>query len=1073
MLGVYCTLTFGQDLPDLTPPTPEVAAMGKYTDIPIGLHTGTANISIPLVNLSESGIDVPVSVNYHSSGIRVNEMSSRVGLGWSLTAGGMINRSVRGIADDLQEGYINTQNTIENFLTLTGTPKDDQIRLVNDKKLDFESDIYNFSFPGYSGKFFFDQNGGIYTHPKSDLKITYTKDNHQKIVGWSVTTAMGITYTFGTIPGTNNYVLEEKYSSVLSENAQLPLSIQAYTSGWYLTEIKHYNGERITFTYQEGTAQIVYYNLLDQNKYLHALGATQGSGNCSTNLQPTATLSEDKYYPKFLTSIQSTQGSIEFSYDHTRVDLKNDFAVTKVELKDNNSTVIESYNLEYDYFTTSPKQYLGMYGDTDQRTKKLYLKAIKQQKGSAINKQHTFSYYQDHIFPERLSFNQDLWGYANGKDNDVFYPSLVYTAPILSGGTMIQIPREVIGADRNVDESFAKTLMLKEITYPTGGKTEFIYEANTLSGGEKFFVGNSLVTKQISGGQLGNDPSKPGQTFTKSFTFNGDGYLYYKIDVEQSCPADYNDCPAIRLYRANGEIIRTFDTQNSALELLNATAGDYTIVIENGPFQTGNYVSIRFFEKVTENGINPNNSKTGGLRIKELRYKDHNGSIVNTKKYNYQTFGNSAISSGQSLNPPVFLKLRVMTSQGCNNDIIYSNARFPLNGQSSLHVGYTNVTEYNTDGTQGKTEYTYDFSKDPNAPLTNILGGEEFLTTPSIDFSHRRGLLLNKKIYRHNNITSQYQLIEETDNTYKKLGGVGINNVVVGLIGTGPTPIFELYSVFGDRYLMEKNTSTSYQPSGDIKTTTQYNYDTGYYGRTMPREISTTNSLGETVVTKSFYPDDVATTTSLGKVLSTEAYQAINYLKAAHRIGELIQQETWVGGQKMSTQRTNFKLQNGNTLPKTIQSAKLERDLDDRIEYVSYDTKGNPLEVKQSGGSHIIYIWGYQDNYPIAKIVNASYTDMPADVTTLINNLKVASNHENNTTEEQAMRDLVDQLRVHSYFDGAEITSYTHDPLIGLTSVTDPRGYTMKYYYDNFNRLEYVKDDAGKLISENKYNYKN
>jgi len=53
------------------------------------------------------------------------------------------------------------------------------------------------------------------------------------------------------------------------------------------------------------------------------------------------------------------------------------------------------------------------------------------------------------------------------------------------------------------------------------------------------------------------------------------------------------------------------------------------------------------------------------------------------------------------------------------------------------------------------------------------------------------------------------------------------------------------------------------------------------------------------------------------------------------------------------------------------------------------------------------------------------------------------------------------------------VTTYTYDPLIGVTSVTDPRGYTMYYEYDEFQRLEFVKDEDGNIYSENQYNYKN
>ncbi|QMU66739.1 MAG: hypothetical protein GKR88_14755 [Flavobacteriaceae bacterium] len=42
-----------------------------------------------------------------------------------------------------------------------------------------------------------------------------------------------------------------------------------------------------------------------------------------------------------------------------------------------------------------------------------------------------------------------------------------------------------------------------------------------------------------------------------------------------------------------------------------------------------------------------------------------------------------------------------------------------------------------------------------------------------------------------------------------------------------------------------------------------------------------------------------------------------------------------------------------------------------------------------------------------------------------------------------------------------------------MTSITDTRGETMYYTYDNFNRLEHIKDNEGNILSKNEYNYKN
>lgn len=42
----------------------------------------------------------------------------------------------------------------------------------------------------------------------------------------------------------------------------------------------------------------------------------------------------------------------------------------------------------------------------------------------------------------------------------------------------------------------------------------------------------------------------------------------------------------------------------------------------------------------------------------------------------------------------------------------------------------------------------------------------------------------------------------------------------------------------------------------------------------------------------------------------------------------------------------------------------------------------------------------------------------------------------------------------------------------GVTSITDPKGDVTTYEYDSMLRLEFVRDENGKLLSENKYHYR-
>ena len=64
---------------------------------------------------------------------------------------------------------------------------------------------------------------------------------------------------------------------------------------------------------------------------------------------------------------------------------------------------------------------------------------------------------------------------------------------------------------------------------------------------------------------------------------------------------------------------------------------------------------------------------------------------------------------------------------------------------------------------------------------------------------------------------------------------------------------------------------------------------------------------------------------------------------------------------------------------------------------------------------------------------------------------------------------LLDELRLYPV--GAQLTSYTHDPLVGETSQTDPTGRTVTYEYDALGRLIRTRDEQGRILSQQQYHY--
>lgn len=130
-----------------------------------------------------------------------------------------------------------------------------------------------------------------------------------------------------------------------------------------------------------------------------------------------------------------------------------------------------------------------------------------------------------------------------------------------------------------------------------------------------------------------------------------------------------------------------------------------------------------------------------------------------------------------------------------------------------------------------------------------------------------------------------------------------------------------------------------------------------------------------------------------------------------------------------------------------------------------YDALGNVQQQQNRSGKITTSLWGYRAAHLIAEIDNATY----AQVLTVLGQATIDRLRGAAPGGDAQVRALLHPLR--SDLPKAQMTSYTYEPLVGITSQTGPDGRTIFYEYDALGRLLRVRDEQNRILSENEYQY--
>lgn len=1084
---ILSTACFGQidplKKPDVVPLSPEAAGIGRYGDIPVSNYTGRPNISIPLHVVKSGKLSLPINLDYQATGIGVTQEASWVGLGWNLIAGGAINYVAVGGNDQTAAYSVSWENLKkaldfiskgtshpevgkeddyigwECFITPQPNAKITPEFISACESGKGEPDLYSANFLNYSFKFIL--------NPKDNLPLFFGKKNKCKILPcpnntFEIIGEDGIRYQFflKEIGGGNRYF-----------------------QSWYLTKIIDPDGHYITLDYVEGNLQM----LPTLSEHLIEKGVANFNGTYRT-IYPTAQIKN--YY---LTQIQTNSEIVLFNSGYNRPDLNSTNArrLNGIKVIDKiTNTTKKQYRFEYDWFNNSliGGNFLndGDYANYDfsaenisKRLKLTGLKKINSKDTVKYAESYSFAYNEKVQLPYKTSFAMDYWGFYNGEENsstilpdNAKHTLLPGFCPLMIQYNMYnEVPEHrwgYIGAFRGTSPDHITANMLKSITYPTGGRTEFEFEPHTFINSKYYSVDTEKnFAKNQNASVWDNNRVDSQKTYEFSLTnatkihITGtiNGYnLYTTAQIKDAY---------IMLVKYNSSVPYIFQFKIDPTQQGNSKSWDEYIDLEpgkyilmcssnglTGPIPSGStiptpvvYASITYIN-LNQDLLDSAQRMGGGVRVKQISNYDTNNKLLSTQNYSY---------SGGKLLVPIDNIVHNTSITDCDRNgykTFYDTFRLSSDnffGSSISYVGNTvgydkveikNVSNDTTNGTEVSC-----FVNDPptifyNKPIFDQYATNGDITSQVYLNSVKDTIRMEKYDYQKTELYSEQlnAIVNDTyigpiDACFQQNGGVPLN--LCAYLGRYDIAVYPHKNFWS---YLQKKVVTDYFNSGLNKVTsiTEYTYNPANYCPSYIKELESTGTFKYTTFK---YPSDYTTSPY------SEMVNQNNILTP-------VVERTTTKGTSCESIKTNYYNPSGGIyVPETVQQT-VGTITNTRLTNNSYDDKGNVTQFTGADGIPISLLWDDTKTYLMARVEGATYSQISTQ------NGQISTY--NSKTLWTSLNNLVSK---------AMVTTYCYDPLIGITSETAPNGTTTYYIYDSFGRLSEVKNDDGKILKKYTYKY--
>ncbi len=1111
------------------PPTPNASGFIEYGSIPVNTSKGLTNISIPIYTLEVDGVQIPISVDYIPTGVKVDDISSTVGLKWTLNAGGGVFRTVNDL-DDLAGGlgWINNTSISHFDEWVNGHPNydyslpDHQLYGIGRDVTNMDNwpDDFSYNFLNMSGEFKFKPDGTLVKGIEDNLVIQphNIETSNLNYSYFSVKDAVGNEFLFSN--NINNKDLSHtayQYLNYTEGSASTLTDRSSHIVGWLLDDIDTRNGFNINFEYENTQNGVPDYYTYTQTinpisqKIIYAMGCGLDEGCVAGKTVPLDCLLEKNDYQRHYsfhgTSMQYiSQNSLIKKISSQNVDVQFLYAEGNI-IDGNTTTVISGWKKRINQIIITDKlqnkvkkfhfKYGVFKGDPRLKLTEIYEEGFD----GSLKPSYKFTYDEVNSLPDVGSKSKDYEGYYNGKANVSLMP--------ISERALIQQLGNFNSklSDRYFDLDYLTTGILTDIEYPTGGKTHFEYEPNAIGENQTEPLVENFEIMLNTGTEFGpwNEVDPEALDYYVFSTLvrldNLSNQIHFWVNPQTYCPACDDEglsfeLPILRLYDFNGSLNDPITLSRRgefrAGNSLHNREGDLQVSIYN-PLESGVYLLQLKVRKSTYNLNDPNSTfinvhlysarkRTdvngnvlyqqnyfGGLRIKEVKDIDKDNAIYNEKIFNYKDFfiDETNVYTNQVRN---FKKY----NWDQNGQVIFNSDLMPLYEYYPTIDGYTYTkveVENKNQNVYGKTVDEYK----PNKIFNSINGGD----------------IISNKIYDKDenilsNIDYDYYEEEKDEFIFKVPSLMNLSvayqdicwfaGQIVGTMTIMRSGFSSDIRNFGHKsfkkYMSSKKSTNFFTVGNDIEPITvvndfEYNDDMLVTKETTnTKYLASLNGSGDIEYNPLGDPN--------GKIIEVnyeypkDVYPIPNVPFGLAISKKVTNNTAPIFGQYYDYDiRGNIKniyLYNKGEGTHSGGPGYVPQDYEQDVSYLT--DLGKPTQVKGQDGVITSYIWGYNNQYPVAQIVGLSYDIIPSATIIQIQNLSVAIPY-NETTLITALNGL------RTSFPNAKITTYTHSTLVGTSTITDPKGIQIDYIYDNFGRLKYVKDQEDNILGKNEYHYKN